>query len=133
MGKDKIILWFANWTKIKIRLHLAKQILYFREREIWWAALGVNIGSEQSGKNENFERPVLILRKFNKEVFLGVPLTSKRKVNKYHFSLTGQSGITSYAILSQVRLMSGKRLLRKIDFAPDNIFIDLKVKLKELF
>jgi hypothetical protein len=35
-----------------------KKFFYFREKEIWWACLGANIGFEQNGKNENFERPI---------------------------------------------------------------------------
>ena len=57
---------FVEWTKLKIRLHIeSKKIVYFYEREIWWASLGENIGFEQNGKDENFSRPVLILKKFN--------------------------------------------------------------------
>ena len=34
--------------------------LYFRDGEIWWARLGVNIGYEMDGKNSNFARPVTV-------------------------------------------------------------------------
>ena len=42
---------------------------FFHEKEVWWSALGVNIGVEMDGKNENFERPVLVLRKINDQQF----------------------------------------------------------------
>lgn len=129
MDIDAIIQWFENWTKFKIRIHTAERILYFRQKEIWWTALGANVGFEQNGKNESFERPVLILRKFSKDMFLGVPLTSKTKTGMYYFDLT-PTGIKSSAILSQVRLMSSKRLLRRIEFIPTETFIQVKDTLK---
>lgn len=42
---DDFIKKFIDWTKLKIRLHLKNEIgIYFYEREVWWASLGVNIG-----------------------------------------------------------------------------------------
>ena len=38
---------------------------YFSEREIWWCSVGINVGVEVNGKNSKFERPVLVLKKFN--------------------------------------------------------------------
>lgn len=37
------------------------------------------ISDEQDGKNAEFTRPVLVLRKFNHSLFLGIPLTTNRK------------------------------------------------------
>lgn len=51
----------------------------FNEREIWWCSIGENIGFEGDGKNDMFERPVLILKKYNAEVFFGAPLTTSTK------------------------------------------------------
>lgn len=71
---------FDEWNivKKKVNEHDTKS-LYFKEREIWWVAVGINIGSESDGKNELFERPVLIVKKLGSGVFLGVPVTSKAK------------------------------------------------------
>src|SRR5579864_8524776 len=33
---------------------------FFHERELWWCALGANMGVEADGKHDLFERPVLI-------------------------------------------------------------------------
>lgn len=129
MDIDIITTWFENWTKLKIRIHTSERILYFRQKEIWWTALGANVGFEQNGKNESFERPVLILRKFSKDMFLGIPLTSRIKPGIYYFDLT-TAGIKSSAILSQIRLMSSKRLLRRMGFIPTEIFIQIKERLK---
>ena len=55
---------FVEWTKRKIRHHAENEKnVYFREKEVWWAALGKNVGFEVDGKHELFERPVLIVKK----------------------------------------------------------------------
>ena len=51
----------------------------FHEREVWWCSLGANIGFEQDGGGEDFERPVVILKKFNLDACLIVPLTARPK------------------------------------------------------
>jgi len=38
---------FFEWTKLKIRIHISNRIIYFKEREIWWSSLGLNIGYEE--------------------------------------------------------------------------------------
>lgn len=116
----KIIEYFANWVKLKIIIHhsnIGKR--YFHEREIWWASIGANIGYEENGKNDNYERPVLILKKFNKEIFWGLPLTSKEKTGKYYFTTTHNNKKYS-VIISQLRILSSKRLLRNIRKLPKN-------------
>lgn len=68
---------------------------------------------EADGKNENFERPMLIVKKFNADMVWVLPLTTKEKLNKYHYKLT-QETIKSWVILSQIKTISTKRFLRKI-------------------
>ena len=50
-----------------------------RQREIWWCSISINIGVEEDGKNNLYERPILVVRKFNRRHFMGVPLTTKIK------------------------------------------------------
>ncbi len=87
--------------------------LYFRSGEVWWCSAGLNIGREIDGKHDNFERPVLVLKKFNSEMFWSVALSSKEKVNKFYFKLEHDT-IKSQVVLSQIKTMSTKRLLRKL-------------------
>ena len=49
------------------------------EREIWWCSLGVNVGHEEDGKNEQFERPALILKKWSNKTVIILPMTTKTK------------------------------------------------------
>lgn len=123
---------FDSWNNKKKEINniLKPSDFYFHEREKWWCSIGVNVGYEQDGKNDNFERPVLVLRKFNKETVLIVPLTSVTKKNKYHYKLnTGDS----FVILSQIRLISSKRLLRRIEKIGEKEFNEIIDKIKNLF
>ena len=80
MNKD-----FDDWNELKNKYESHNNQI-FEENEIWWASIGVNIGFESCGKNSNFNRPVLILKKFNKFIFLGIPLSSKIKQGKYYYN-----------------------------------------------
>ncbi len=99
--------------------------------------MGVNIGHEQDGKNKYFERPVIILRKFNQNMFLALPLTSKNKTGKYFFPVfltKGKKQQKSHAIISQIRLLDQKRLLRKMEKMENKEFQKLRKKVqKSLF
>ncbi len=122
---------FVEWTKLKIRIHFSEKEIYFREGEIWWASLGVNIGYEQNGKNETFERPVLILKKFSPDVFWMIPLSTKLKNGPfYHHYLFHEE--TFSACLTQIRLISSKRLLRRIGLFPKQDLKEIHTKIKKL-
>ena len=79
---------FDRWNEQKKSINSSEDGKFFHEREVWWCSLGVNIGYEQDGKNELFERPVLVIKKFNRHVLWVLPLTSSNKRNEYHFPLT---------------------------------------------
>ena len=101
------------WNKRKQEIDRNSRIIYFRKGEIWWCALGVNVGHEQDGKNENFERPVLVLRKINRHLALILPLSSKIKNHPYYHRYR-QDGKTFSAIIFQLRVVSTKRFLRRL-------------------
>ena len=104
MSKD-----FDGWNRKKKTIE-DKPINHFvREGDVWWCSIGINIGSEQDGKNEEFQRPVLVIRKFNEKIFLAIPFTSKPKDNGLYFNFIRNNQPYSI-LLSQVRLLSTKRL-----------------------
>lgn len=107
---------FANWTKLKIRIHASEtnKDVYFKEGQVWWASIGQNVGVEANGKNENYERPVIIIKKFNGHSFLGVTLSTVKKAGDYYVELKDVKGVSNIVNLSQVKNMSTKRLLRRI-------------------
>lgn len=127
------LLRLVAWSKLKARLHLQtdSKIVYFSEREIWWASVGLNIGLEQNGKNCNFERPVLVFKKFAGNIAWIIPITSKTKVGPYYFPIHFHKK-TYFLILSQLRLVSSRRLLRKIRVLSITEFKEVKAKLKGL-
>ena len=81
--------------------------------------------SEVEAEHKLFERPVLVFRKFNKELFLGLPMTSKKKEGKYYNAIH-LHGIERSAILSQIRVLSGKRLIRRLGKLSDKQFSALE-------
>jgi mRNA-degrading endonuclease toxin of MazEF toxin-antitoxin module len=109
--KKDFDLW--NVEKKQLNSSVSNTGFYIHEREVWWAAIGVNIGTEMDGKNEQHERPVLIVRKLGKEQFLGIPLTSRAKEGVFYIPISYNDRMGT-ACISQVRVMSVHRLLRKI-------------------
>jgi len=83
---------FDLWNGLKKKLHATRHEPFLHEREIWICSLGANIGYEQDGKNENFARPVLVIKKFNNDIFLAVPLSSKVKEGKYYYIFAYEVG-----------------------------------------
>jgi mRNA interferase MazF len=125
---------FADWAKLKstIHFHHDENKIYFKNREIWWASLGVNIGKEENGKNGRFERPVLILNKINKYTLIIVPLSSKIKQDRFHYQLFVNNRFESVLIF-QVRTISSKRLSRKIGCLDKISFQEVKDKINSIF
>lgn len=122
---------FQSWCRKKAVLHSVpdEKTPYFHERELWWCALGANVGFEQDGKNENFERPVLILRKFNRYLLLAVPQTSREKEGKFFYKVT-RDGKNYFLVLSQIRVISSKRLLRKLGMISEKDFEKVRQEVK---
>ena len=104
---------FDGWIEKKKEHHYKKTLPpMFKERDIWWVSIGVNVGFEEDGKNSNFVRPALVLKKFNRELFLGVPLSTKLKDNKYYVPISIKQETVS-AMTSQIRVFSSKRIWNK--------------------
>jgi len=123
---------FLKWHHKKEFLHEEKTRPYFHEGETWFCSLGFNVGFEQDGKGEHFLRPVIIVKKFNQEIFLGIPLTKHIKKGKYYFPFKLNNQISA-AILSQIRLIDGKRLNYKIGNLDKEDFKEIKKRLAQLF
>ncbi len=123
---------FKKWHKNKEFIHNERPRVFFHEREIWFCFLGINIGFEQDGQGDKFLRPVVILKKFNNEVFWGVPLTKTRKEGKYYFKFLFNKKQQSIAIISQLRLIDAKRLLYKIGDIGEEDFSALKQKIRQI-
>lgn len=127
---------FDSWNTEKKKTN-SKRLdfnFFYHNREVWWCAVGINVGVETDGKNKNFERPVLVVRKFNKDMFLGVPFTKTERVGDFYQKIKiTEQGDESWALLSQVKNLSAKRLLRKIGRISEDEFSLIQTKLKNLF
>ena len=95
---------------------------FYHEREVWWCSLGVNVGFEQDGTGKNYDRPVLVIKGFNAQVFFGVALTGKKQQSKYHIPVGKIEGREASVILSQVRLIDTRRLIRKASTLDETTF-----------
>lgn len=125
---------YKIWTPVKFKIHNSESVRPgFHEREIWYCHLGENVGFEQDGKGNDFLRPIVILRKFNNDIFWAVPLTSTIKKSPYYFVVSvGEESKKSSVILSQIRLIDAKRLSYTIGEVGKEEFEELKKKLKNL-
>ncbi len=104
---------FDVWNEIKKNLNGKMRVPFCYSREIWWCSLGVNVGSEEDGKNNMFERPVLIIKVINKDMIRIVPLTSKIKADPQHVPIKYEGRIGTLR-LSHLKTISTKRLSRKL-------------------
>ena len=122
---------FKSWHNLKEQLHYGKINFKFRERDIFFMHIGVNIGFEQDG-DSNFLRPVIVYKKFNKHVFLGIPLTSQINEDRFHYEFNYKKDIRSFAILSQIKLFDIKRAKYRDGQVSKANFYKLQEKLLKL-
>ena len=103
---------FNTWNRVKQSTDQKEDVFGVHQREVWWVSFGVNIGVEIDGKHGNFERPALIIRKFNRQMLWVLPTTSQVKDSKFYerFIFERQQ---YFVALTQLRTISTKRLLRK--------------------
>jgi len=128
---------FDEWNAVKKKTQDNERKLGIKPRDIFWAKIGQNIGSEEYGKNDNFARPVIIIRKLTHDLFIGIPLTSTLKDNDYFHSFeynNKSNGLTkNSAMILQVRTFSIKRLMNKTGVISKEDFEVVIEKSKGLF
>ena len=121
---------FDNWNQEKKSTNDRDTLdLYFYEGEVWWMSLGINIGFEEDGKSQQFTRPVLVLKKFSQNVFIGVPLSTSGKTGKYYFNFAFAES-QSTALLSQIRLFDSKRMVKKMGQIEKGVLEEIRTKVK---
>ncbi|CAA6800888.1 MAG: Unknown protein [uncultured Campylobacterales bacterium] len=97
--------------------------------------MGQNIGFEQNGKGKDFVRPIIILKKFNKYMFFGIPLSTKMKEGRFYYTfdfIKANKKVTNIALLSQMKLYNTNRLLNKIGVINKEDFKNLVDSFKNL-
>ncbi|MBI2326664.1 type II toxin-antitoxin system PemK/MazF family toxin [Candidatus Collierbacteria bacterium] len=124
---------FRAWFKLKVLLWKKdKTSIVFKQGDIWWCSVGMNLGEEIFGKGEKFTRPVLVYRKFTSDSFLGLPLTSKEKQGSWYVGIS-LHGKMSWVILNQARIFDKKRLTNKIGALDDAEVKKVKKKFLKLY
>lgn len=128
---------YKKWHAKKTGINEISDIPFFHERDIRYCFLGSNVGFEQDGGKE-FLRPVVILKKFNNNIFWGIPLTKttdkklKEWLEKFYYNFSFVSDVESSAILTQVRLLDAKRLSSHIGTMSEADFKIMIEKIKAL-
>ena len=123
---------FDKWNELKkkIEAETIEPNRFPKEGEVWMSSVGKNIGFEQNGSGDNFSRPILIIKKFNNHMFWAVSLSTKQKNFDFYFNFIDPNNNKVSAILAQLKLISIKRLNRKLYDLPETQSKDVKSRLK---
>jgi mRNA-degrading endonuclease toxin of MazEF toxin-antitoxin module len=92
--------------------------------------MGVNVGFEIFGKDKLYTRPVVILKKYSRSTFFGLPMTSKRKERDAFYALDFRNKESS-VILDQGRIMDARRLADKMGELPESSFQAVRKAFKD--
>jgi mRNA interferase MazF len=124
---------FLEWIRLKHKLDASeRRPPFISEGDLWWCSIGKNVGVETYGKDRRFTRPVIVLKKFGHASFLGIPTTTTERKGSWYVSFT-HHGIPETAMLNQVRILSSKRLDRKIGTLDDRDVKNVKEAFMRLF
>ncbi|MBQ3348654.1 type II toxin-antitoxin system PemK/MazF family toxin [Candidatus Saccharibacteria bacterium] len=110
---------FNGWIKLKRQLHYDGKLRAIKDGDIWWCAVGENVGAEICGKGKTFARPVLVIRKLSKYNFIGVPLTSKKHKGSWYVEFVFCK-VNQTAVVSQAENISVYRLYNKVGIVPES-------------
>jgi len=102
-----------EWCKLKVALRNKQDKVVFKQGDIWWCSLGMNLGEEMFGKGTRFTRPILIYRKFIGKSFLGLPITKQEKKGSWYVEITIH-GEKRWIMLNQARALDKKRLTNRM-------------------
>jgi mRNA interferase MazF len=123
---------FTSWFNLKPVLDSQNHTPpFFKEGEIWWCRIGENVGSEISGKGDQFTRPVVIKTKLSRYSFLAIPTTTKLN----YLDGTPKSGsmfvrfihknVEMIACLNQIKVVDYRRLKNKLGDLDQRDFNDI--------
>ncbi len=124
---------FDGWNERKKDVHRDGTRKLYHEREVWWCSLGVNVGFEQDGAGEEFRRPVIVLKGLSRQTCLVIPLTTSSHIHPMRPSVGAVDGKAARALLSQIRVIDTKRLVRKVGYLDKNIFQNIQKAVRSLF
>ncbi|KKR31871.1 MAG: hypothetical protein UT65_C0015G0033 [Parcubacteria group bacterium GW2011_GWF2_39_8b] len=123
---------FDDWNKKKKKIHKNDNAPFCHERELWWGALGVNIGSEQDGSGKEDSRPILVLKGLSVQTCVVIPLTTSTSIHTLRPSIGIVEDEEAHALMSQIRVIDTKRLIRKIGYLDKKIFQQIRKIAKDM-
>lgn len=117
---------FDYWNNIKKKIDLNKSDnFYIKQRDIWSVRMWKNIWFEEDWKWEDYERPVIVMKKIW-IMYLCLAMTTKWKSSDFYFKVNENS----FVILSQLKSFDMKRFHYKKWVVSEDIFKELQKKLK---
>jgi len=116
---------YDEWNEQKKTLAKKDRQLFFKEGEIWWCSLGMNLGEEVYGKGKVFRRPVVILRKISGTACIVLPTTSQEKTGTWYHGIV-VDGVRRFVMMHQIRFVTTKRFESRIASLPKDEFVELK-------
>ena len=123
---------YDDWNRVKKKINEKEKLITYKERDIFWANIGENIGFEQNGKGSDFMRPILVFRKFTNKMFLGVPLSTQLRDGSFFFQFQFLEDKRSTALLVQAKMFDVKRLDRRIGMINKDDFATMEDRMKKL-
>lgn len=104
-----------NWLPVKESRHniSQKKIPKIANGEVWWVAIGENVGVEINGKSKYFSRPVLVFQKLGYLGFMGIPLSTQKHTGTWYVNFSFQNKDIC-AVLSQARVFSASRIYNRL-------------------
>lgn len=104
---------YKDWMGRKKLINNQGVMRSFKEGDVWWAALGENVGVEIDGKSAKYSRPIVILKKHSNLFFTAIPLTSQHHVGTWYRQFMFQGKIET-AVLVQAKPMDVTRLYERM-------------------
>lgn len=125
---------FLEWVGVKQKLDTYEHVPpLVKEGEMWWCVIGENVGVETLGKGENFTRPVIVLKRFGRLAFFGIPTTTNTGRSGSWYVSFVHKGTREVAMLSQARMFSYKRLFSRMGELSEEDFERTKEAFVRLF
>jgi len=123
-----------KWFPVKESKHNIETVKIPRitDGEVWWVAVGENVGVEINGKSEYFSRPVLVFKKLSHLGFMGVPLSTQEHGGSWYVNFRFQ-GKEVYAALSQAKVFSTARLYNRLGQVAEDDMEKVKVGFRSLY
>lgn len=124
---------FDSWISVKKKIDSEESGSFCRSGEVRWAVLGVNIGSEIDGKGGSYNRPCVVVDVFSDKLVLVFPMSTKVKESAGYVPFTLVDGRVVSVCVHQARVLSPKRILKRIQVIFPDKLRDLKNSYKKFY